>query len=356
MAIIVSKKGASGTQILEKSAFGDENKLQEYIHDHPEAIPVYDIDSEKRLFVAAREFSTESGSIDALAVDKDGDIYIVETKLYANADKRRVVAQVLDYGASLWKHFGNFDKFLSALNHHAQGKWKCDFQPKVQEFFELADEESEKLLSAMQQNLDHGNLKFVVLMDFLDDRCKDLITYINQKSQFDIYGVELEHYKHDDYDIVIPKMYGIEAKKDVPVTTPIKWDEQSFLVKAEANLDPAQFAAIKAVYNFSKRIADKINWGRGMVGTFNPVVNRICPRSLFSVSTEGQLWIPFNWLDGSDTAELAREKFKQRLEPILNEQYPSDYSKHAYGYKVEEWCAKASDFQDAVKDVVGEPA
>jgi hypothetical protein len=31
--------------------------------------------------------------------------------------------------------------------------------------------------------------------------------------------VELEYYKHDEYEIVIPKMYGVEVKKDVPPAT-----------------------------------------------------------------------------------------------------------------------------------------
>jgi hypothetical protein len=219
MAIIVSKNDGGDARIVQKSQFGQELKLQQYIHDHPEAIPVYDIQTDKRLFVAAREFSTESGRIDALAVDKDGDIYIVETKLYANPDKRLVVAQMLDYGASLWKHFGGFEKFLSALNKKTQEKWQCDFRQKVQETFEIEDEKVGELLEAMEANLDSGNLKFVVLMDSMEERLKDLITYINQKSQFDIYGVELEYYKHDEYEIVIPKIYGVEVKKDAPPAT-----------------------------------------------------------------------------------------------------------------------------------------
>src|SRR6266542_1831755 len=249
MTIIVSKKATGTTQILEKSGFAKEDSLQEYIHDHPESIPVYDIQKDKRLFVAAREFETESGPIDALAVDKDGDIYLVETKLYSNADKRRVVAQVLDYGAALWKHFGDFEKFLSSLNQHTQEKWKCDFQSKVQEAFELEEENTADLLDTIETNLSRGNLKFVVLMDSMDERLKDLITYINQKSQFDIYGVQLEYYKHDDYEIVIPKIYGSEGKKDVGTESGKrrKWSEKDFLDVAKA-LEPAQYEAVKFVY------------------------------------------------------------------------------------------------------------
>ena len=67
-------------------------------------IPLYDIHADARLFVAAREFSTQSGPIDALGFDASGNIYIIEAKMFRSADKRKVVAQALDYGASMWRH------------------------------------------------------------------------------------------------------------------------------------------------------------------------------------------------------------------------------------------------------------
>src|SRR6266568_1533047 len=199
MPIIISQKGAGSASVVEKSSFGKEHNLQEYVHEHPEAIPVYDIQEDKRLWVVAREFETQSGPIDALAVDKDGDIYIVETKLYANPDKRRVVAQALDYGASLWKHFADFSHFILLLDQHTQSQWKISFREKAKDCFGLNDGQVEVMVANVHENLNDGNLKFVVLMDSMDERLKELITYINQKSQFDIYGVELEFYKHEQY-------------------------------------------------------------------------------------------------------------------------------------------------------------
>ena len=83
MSIIISKQGQTA-QKLDRAEFEKEDYLQNYIHENPESIPVYEIEADKKLFVVAREFSTESGPIDALAIDKDGDIYVVETKLYKN--------------------------------------------------------------------------------------------------------------------------------------------------------------------------------------------------------------------------------------------------------------------------------
>jgi len=114
MAIIISKGGKNAKKI-EKSSFEKEDYLQKYIYDNPESIPLYDIKDDIRLLILVREFSTESGPIDAIGIDADGNIYLIETKLYKNPDKRTVVAQVLDYGASLWRNFSNFSNFCGFI-------------------------------------------------------------------------------------------------------------------------------------------------------------------------------------------------------------------------------------------------
>jgi hypothetical protein len=114
MAIIVSKNGGNAVK-LDKSSFEDEDYLQQFICQNPDSVPLYDIKEDIKLLILAREFPVGSGAIDALGVDREGEIYIVETKLYKNPDKRAVVAQVLDYGANLWKYGQNFDDFISRV-------------------------------------------------------------------------------------------------------------------------------------------------------------------------------------------------------------------------------------------------
>ena len=80
-------------------------------------------------------------------------------------------------------------------------------------------EDAAESISIIKNNLSEGNIKFVVLMDSLDDRLKDLILYVNQNSKFDIYAVDFEYYKHDQFEIVIPKLYGSEVKKDILLKT-----------------------------------------------------------------------------------------------------------------------------------------
>lgn len=195
MAIIISQNGKNAVKV-EKSTFDKEDFLQRYIYENPESIPLYDIKEDVRLLILAREFQTSSGPVDALALDKDGQIYVIETKLFRNADKRTVIAQVLDYGAALWKHSGDFASFNSALDSAMLETFGTPLGPKLREFFGLSEEENASLLENARRNLSDGRFRFVVLMDRLDSRLKDLLTYVNRNSQFDVYAVEFEYYKH----------------------------------------------------------------------------------------------------------------------------------------------------------------
>ena len=207
MAIIISKNGKNAKKI-NKSEIEKEEYLKKYIYDNPESIPLYEIKEDIHLLILAREFQTKSGPIDAIGTDKDGEIYLVETKLYKNPDKRLVVAQVLDYGASLWRSFGSFDNFIRMIDDKANKTFGIGFNQKIKEFFGLEDEEVSALIDNLKKNLDDGNFKFVVLMDHLHSQLKDLIVFINENSQFDIFAVELEFYKHEEYEIIIPKLFS----------------------------------------------------------------------------------------------------------------------------------------------------
>jgi len=254
MSILISKKGANA-QIVDKAAFKDEAMLQEYIHKNPEAIPVYELEEDKKLFVVKREFQTNSGPIDALAVDKDGDIYVVETKLYKNPDKRKVVAQALDYGAALWKHFVDFSAFIEILNEETRKSFDLEFYEKVIDFFSIDEDQADSMMDSLRSNLNEGIIKFVILMDSIDDRLKDLIIYINQNSQFDIYAVQLEYYEFEDNEIIIPKIFGVEVKKKVKKYEKSRqWDRVSWFAKLEATHGVDKVNTVK---RFEKLVAGK---------------------------------------------------------------------------------------------------
>jgi len=336
MSIIISQDGKKALRI-DKSLFEKEGYLQNYIHENPESIPVYEIEEDKKLFVVAREFPTESGPIDALAIDKDGDIYVVETKLYKNPDKRTVVAQALDYGASLWRH-SDFSEFIAKINSEVSKKFKVSFEEKVKEFFSIDDEQVTAMLEAMKNNLQQGDIKFVILMDSIEDRLKDLIVYANQNSNFDIYAVQMEYYKYEQYEIMIPKLFGVEVKKNTPGSSSNNirrvWDEQSFITQTKEKLG-SEAEKVIILYGYLKDNSDKIKWGTGNAnGSFSPIIKKLSPTiSPFSIYSDGTFLIKFSWLKNHTDKEVFDRYFnafyneisKSKLKPTADELLENTY-------------------------------
>jgi len=141
--------------------------------------------------------------------------YIVPTPFYS-LHNFIVRYQALDYGASLWKSSIDFSDFLFQIDNYLTKKESVNAVEKIKSFYGIED--AEELLNKVKENLNHGNFKFIVLMDKLDSRLKDLILFINENSKFDIYAVEFDYYKYEELEIIIPKLYGTEVKKDIAVS------------------------------------------------------------------------------------------------------------------------------------------
>jgi hypothetical protein len=292
MSIIISSNGEKATKV-DKSPIEKEDFLQQYIYENPESIPLYEIKEDIQLLILAREFPTNSGPIDAIGIDKYGDLYIVETKLYANADKRKVVAQSLDYGAALWKHANDFSEFVATLDTHCRSIFKQSLEEKIGVFFNLDTEDISSVLNQVQSNLNQGIFHFVVLMDKLDDRLKDLILYVNQNSQFDIYAVELEYYKHETQEIIIPRLFGAEVKKDIKTAksgSSRQWDWSSFKDKLH-DLDPVNVTVARQILDWMETNDIQVSWSKSQIGSFIPQFRASNGKYFypFSISGDGRI-------------------------------------------------------------------
>jgi len=292
MSIIISQNGKNAKRI-DPANFGKENYLQQYIYENPESIPLYEIKEDIRLLILKREFPTDSGPIDALGIDKDGEIYLIETKLYKNPDKRLVVAQVMDYGASIWRSGLDFNQFVSMIEESISKNFKINLNQKLTEFFDLEEEEIIQLLKNIERNLNDGKFKFVVLMDKLHDQLKDLIVYINENSKFDIFAVELEYYKYESFEILIPKLFGAEVKKDIEVASARQtksWDEENFFVEAKNSLSNKEFLIASELYEFFKdNFAIKFGTGITCGSFIAQITYKDKIISLLKITTKGKI-------------------------------------------------------------------
>jgi len=358
MAIIISQSGKNA-QKIEQSKFEQEDHLQQYIYNNPESIPLYDIKEDIRLLILVREFGTQSGSIDALGVDADGSIYLIETKLYKNPDKRLVVAQVLDYGASLWKDGSNFNEFISSINKGSQKFSKVPVNERIKDHFGFEDNEIEIFWDNIKDNLNSGDFKFVVLMDQLHKQLKNLIVFLNQNSQFDIYAVELEYYKHDQFEIMIPKLFGAEVKKDIAVSsTGVSarkvWTLESFWEDAKNRLSTEELKCIKKIYKFAVETADDITLGTGSnSGSFNPKYNNICIRSFFSVFSDGRIGLNIGYLDDHNQMKQFCDSLNRYLDIKIIKNIDENRLEHVWPrIPTKELVQNCDKFIEAIKDFI----
>lgn len=300
MDIIISKNGKNANMVS-STGFEREDYLQEYIYENPDAIPLYEIEKDRKLFIVKREFPTNSGPIDALAIDDRGNIYIIETKLYKNPDKRHIVAQALDYGAALWKHFNDFERFLDIARRDIVDKFQMSFEQKIREFFDINDQQVEDITTSMKNNLDDGSIKFIILMDTIDERLKDLILYVNTNSRFDIYAVQFKYYKYEEYEIIIPKTYGIEVRKEIPQKSfgsRIRWNQEGY-TRELLKLSPNLKEKVENLMNFSLQEGCLDDWGTGRVPAFYFKIpdphNEGRKITVFSVWSDGYIQVAY-WL------------------------------------------------------------
>lgn len=264
MSIIVSKEGKRARKV-QRASFGEELELQKYIEDNPESIPVEDIKKDAKMLILGREFPIETGSIDALGIDQDGDIYIVETKLYKNTDKRYVLAQILEYGAFLFKTCGSGEQFVTELEEHVTNRYGTALRQKIVEFFKLDENENEveNVIEAIKNNFDHGIFKFLVVMDIIPEQLKEVILFVNEGSNFDIYPVELEYYEHEGYQIMIPKLFGKILKKNTGGSKNRGriWNEKSFFERVEGEIGDSQIKdVINRLCEFAKEHSSVDPW------------------------------------------------------------------------------------------------
>ncbi len=83
----------------------DEAWLQKLIYDHPECLPIDQIEPGfDQVVSVCRELPTRHGPVDNLLISPEGDLVLVEVKLWRNPEARRkVVAQALDYASCLFE-------------------------------------------------------------------------------------------------------------------------------------------------------------------------------------------------------------------------------------------------------------
>jgi len=228
--------------VLEESEFEAEEALQDALKRNPEVIPVSDLDLGPCV-VVGREAGVPPGAIDILLVDTGGHVVILETKLAQNPELRRqVVAQVLDYGAGLWKAASNLKDFealvlaywRSAACEDQRVKEAKTLREGLEALLEQAGEEGwnyEEFEASLEDNLASGrHVLLVVASGLMDKLSRDLLEYVDACLGVPLYGVEIDVFETEGRQLIVPRGVRYSARTGAAAgPRPPKTDRTSFL-------------------------------------------------------------------------------------------------------------------------------
>jgi hypothetical protein len=210
--------------VLEEGDFPGEVALQEALKRNPEVIPVADLELDE-VVVVGRETPVPVGAIDLLLVDAEGQVIIVETKLSRNPELRRqVVAQVLDYGAGLWRAAPTLRQFEELVLRYWRSAQCEDERVKgansLREGLEpilrdlrSEDWEYEAFEHVLAENLRNGqHVLLVIASGLMDGLSRDLLRYANLCLDMPLYGVEVDVFETEGRQLIVPRGVRYTAK------------------------------------------------------------------------------------------------------------------------------------------------
>ncbi len=225
MRILIRSKGTEDWQLVESAPYDREAELQGLLAKTPSLIPVDELREGTSPFViAVPEFGLPgSGQTDLLAVTTEGDLAVVECKLSANPEiKRKVVAQILEYGAYLWEM--TYDE----LNARVQARLGDDLADLVSQALGDADWVEEEFRGKVSESLQKGTFMLIIAVDQVNDELRRTIRFLNScgNPNFSFHALEMRRFKRQDVDVLVPHVYGAAAVKRPPRR---RADPRSFL-------------------------------------------------------------------------------------------------------------------------------
>ena len=296
MKILMRENNKGKWKTVESSIFRNESDLQQLIAEEPGIVSLSEIkESSHDLAIAMREFPVSIGSIDILGFTKSGDIAILECKLATNSEiKRKVIGQVLEYGASLWNM--SFEELDMIIKQKTGLSLITQMKPlEDPEWDEITFKEN------VSQNLLKGNFLLIIVVDQINEELSKIISFLNSAGEpaFALAALEVRKFSLENKELLMPHIYGLAEKQRNQKSETKNWDESSFFEDLSKKVSTEVLKVIRDVYLWSTNNADEIHFGVGTkTGTFTFYLARNGIRgSIFSVYSQGLLCLNFGYMN-----------------------------------------------------------
>lgn len=141
-------------------------------------------------------------------LDAAGRVLVLETKLARSTDRRKVVAQAIDYAAQLTRY--GPQAFLDRARERAGADFSEDWFS--------SREERESFMRNLESNLREGRLSLLIVMDEADQRLKDSVRFLNRATHFSCLLAEVRVARVSGRDVVTVDVYGDESVEEKAVS------------------------------------------------------------------------------------------------------------------------------------------
>jgi len=226
MDILVRTSGTRKWYKVCEQNFENEAALQNILYEDPEIIPIEELGenlAKPKLFVKEAGLPG-SGNTDLIGIDKEGGITIIECKLAANPDvRRKVIGQVLEYAAYLWKMtYEQFDSICS----RAESWGEKHLADVIRDTIEETDEpwSEEVFRQKVSSSLEMGDFRLIIAVDALNDELRRIIQFLNSRGKDSprIYALSMRQFKTSNLEMLVPELFGpsiTEGPPSVPSIT-----------------------------------------------------------------------------------------------------------------------------------------
>lgn len=181
-----------------------ESEIQDLLFNNPECLPISDIDeSYNPVIPVCKELNTNAGPLDIFMITPNGDLIIIETKLWSNPESRRkVVAQILDYAKELAKW--SYSDLQRELNKRLGTKGNILYEYATKTKNENILNEID-FVDAVSRNLRIGKFMLIIAGDGIREGAKNLTEFINKAGNlnFSLAMVELPIFRAKNGDTII---------------------------------------------------------------------------------------------------------------------------------------------------------
>ena len=199
-----------GEYLLPEAVVSSEAELHNAFEHHPELFPTEELGL-GQLLTVGREVPFESGFADLIYLDEAGRVVIVELKRGTeNPDSRRVVAQLLDYGAHLWG--STYEDFEQLILPYLRATAATEVKPQT-----LAEAAAARLnleevggpdafAEAVRRNLADGTFVYAVVARTLPPTLGTVLRYLSTVSRLQTVAIAVDYFQDGQRRIMVPRV------------------------------------------------------------------------------------------------------------------------------------------------------